>query len=91
MNISIPFLRRSTADRGHAIYRKKVRPREYPEHKGEFAVIDVRSGDYEVDADDMAAAKRLRARRPDARIWMELIGYRAIAAVGGGRIPEDDD
>lgn len=90
MNISLPFLRRSTAARGHAIYRKKVRPRYHPEHKGEFVAIDVRSGDYVIDPDDMAATDGLLARRPNAVIWTERIGYKGTASFGGP-LPEDDD
>ena len=90
MNISIPFLRRSTAARGHAIYRKKVRPRYHPERKGEFVAIDVRSGDYVIDPDNMTAADRLLARRPDAVIWTERIGYKGTVSFGGF-LPEDDD
>ena len=90
MNISLPFLRRSTAARGHAIYRKKVRPRYHPEHKGEFVAIDVRSGDYVIDPDDMAATKQLQNRHPDAVIWMERIGYRATYSFAGG-LPQEDD
>ena len=90
MNISIPFLRRSTAARGHAIYRKKVRPRYHPERKGEFVAIDVRSGDYVIDPDEMAATKALLARQPHAYIWMERIGYKA-AHTFSGFMPEDDD
>ena len=39
--------------------------------KGKMVVIDVDSGDFEADADEMAARKRLLTRRPDARTWTE--------------------
>lgn len=90
MNVSLSFPGRSVASRGRSIYRKSVRPRVFPQEKGKFAAIDVRSGDYEVDADEMAVAARLRERRPRAVIWVERIGYQAAHAFGGLR-PDDDD
>ena len=90
MNIRLPLPRRSVASQGRAIYRKKVRPIVYPGEKGNFAAIDVRSGDYEVDADSIACTARLRSRRPDALIWLERVGYQSAHAFGGLR-PDDDD
>ena len=90
MNVSLSFPGRSVASRGRSIYRKSVRPHVFPQEKGKFAAIDVRSGDYEVDADEMAVAARLRERRPRAVIWVERIGYQAAHAFGGLR-PDDDD
>ncbi len=90
MKIRFPFPRRSVAARGHAIYRKKVRPLVYPREKGKVVIIDVRSGDYEIGADSLAATDRLLARRPDAVMWGERIGYKAVAGFGGFP-PEDDD
>ncbi len=90
MNIRLPFLDRSIAGRGQAIYRKKIRPLVYPEMKGQIVVIDVDSGDYEIDDDDARAFEALLTRRPGARTWAERVGYRALYSTGGGAIPDDD-
>ena len=51
---------------GRAIYNEKILPTLGPEHKGKVVVIDVKSGDYEIDRSDLAADLRLRKRRPNA-------------------------
>ena len=84
MNIKLPFPRRSVASRGKAIYQKKILPLVYPQETGKIVVIDISSGDYEIDADDAQALVRLLARRPHARTWTERIGYRAVDSIGGG-------
>ena len=43
------------AVRGEAIYRERIRQLVEPAKKGSFVVIDVETGDYEVDAGDAAA------------------------------------
>ena len=91
MNIRLPFPRRSVAARGQAIYRKKIRPLVYPAMKGKIVVIDVDSGDYEVDDDDARAFETLLARRPGAHTWAERVGYRALYGTGGAAIPDDDE
>lgn len=41
---------------GKDVYNLQVRPRLLPENDNKFVVIDILSGDYEVDADDYEAA-----------------------------------
>ncbi len=45
--------------RGEAIYQEKIRSRVDPVAKRKFVVIDVETCDYEVDAGDAAATRRL--------------------------------
>jgi len=71
------------ARRGDAIYQKKVLPRLKAENEGQFAAIDIESGAYEIDSDELAAGDKLRARIPDAQIWMVKIGYRYVHRFGG--------
>lgn len=52
--------REEIARRGDAIYDRKVRDAVSEEKKGQFVAIDVRSEDFEIDADDRTATKRLR-------------------------------
>jgi hypothetical protein len=56
------------------VFDRRVRPALRPEDHGKYVAIDVGSGDYEIDQDDYAAVMRLRARRPDAEIWLERAG-----------------
>lgn len=64
-------------ERGVAIYDAKLRSILEPQFRGQFVAIDVESGDYEVADDADAASDRLWARRPDAQVLVERIGYPA--------------
>jgi hypothetical protein len=73
-----------TAQQGKALYQQQIRTLvEGSDSIGKIVVIDVESGDYEVDTDILAASHRLRERHENARIWAERIGYNAVYAVGG--------
>ena len=67
---------------GRAMYKDKIRDTLGPEDKGKLVVIDVATGDYEIDADHIAALDRIHARNPDARTWTERVGYRAAYHMG---------
>ena len=92
MNIRLPFPHRSVASRGRAIYMGKIRPHVYPQEMGKVIVVDVRSGDYEMCANEMdqvPALDRLLERRPDALIWRKRVGYQTVAGFGGLRVDKD--
>ena len=71
------------ARRGDAIYENDVRPRLRTEDDGKFAAIDIESGLYEIDADELDAGDRLCARIPEAQIWMVRVGSRYVHRFGG--------
>ncbi|HEV7504058.1 MAG TPA: hypothetical protein VGS07_04035 [Thermoanaerobaculia bacterium] len=52
------------ARRGDKIYEREVLPRLTSEDEGKYALIDIETGDYEIDRDEIAASDRLFARRP---------------------------
>ncbi|HJT76785.1 MAG TPA: hypothetical protein VJ739_06245 [Gemmataceae bacterium] len=62
------------ARRGDAMYDAEVRPHLKAEDDGKFAAIDIDSGTYELDVDELAACDKLRARVPDAQIWLVRVG-----------------
>ncbi|MGH2587848.1 MAG: hypothetical protein ACRDJE_23250 [Dehalococcoidia bacterium] len=64
------------AQRGDEMYERHVLPNVGPEDKGKFAVVDIETGDYEIDADDLTATHRLLARRPGAQTWLRRVGSR---------------
>ena len=83
-----PVKRRHTkeefAQRGDAIYENDVRPRLKADDEGKFAAIDIESGTYDVDVDELEACDRLRAPRSwRAQIWMVRIGSRSVHRFGG--------
>jgi hypothetical protein len=45
------------ARRGEAIFEQQIRPKIGREHHGKFVVVDIETGAYEIDDDDLAATK----------------------------------
>ncbi|MDE0297683.1 MAG: hypothetical protein OXN17_03560 [Candidatus Poribacteria bacterium] len=70
--------------RGEAIYVRQIRDKVNPKHKGEFLVIDIESGAYEVNADDLVATKRLLTSVPNAVVYGLRIGFPTAYRIGGG-------
>ena len=66
---------------GRAIYDQNIKDDLGPEFKGKVVAIDIYSGDYEIDRDDLEAVTRLRKRRPDAYMWMERVGYPTVHGI----------
>ena len=70
------------ARRGDEIYDREIHPRLESEYEGHFVAIDIETGTYEIDADEMAASDRLRLRHPEAQIWLRQIGSRYARRFG---------
>ena len=70
--------------RAEAIYQKDIRPKYEETHKGQICIIDIMSGDYEIDKHRIDASRKLRERRPDGRTLTIRIGYPAVYTLGGG-------
>lgn len=66
------------ARRGDEIYERAIRSHLKPEDKGKFVLIDIETGAYEIDDDEIAASDRLLARYPQAQVWMVRAGYRYV-------------
>jgi len=64
------------ARRGDEIYERELRPILEKGGDGKFVAIDIDTGAYEVDSDELAASDRLLARVPNAQIWLRRIGSR---------------
>ncbi len=71
------------AVRGEALYEQGIRAHVEAPHKGKFLVVDIETGDYEIDADDLAATKRALAKRSDAVLYGLRIGYPTAYRLGG--------
>lgn len=70
------------ARRGDAIYDSEVAPKLEAGNEGKFVAIDLETGAYEVDGDELAASDRLLARLPNAQIWLRRIGSRCVRHFG---------
>lgn len=71
------------ARRGNAIYENDVRPQLKPADEGKFAAIDIETGAFELDRDELKAGNKLRARIPEAQSWMVRVDHRAVHRFGG--------
>jgi hypothetical protein len=68
---------------GEEKYHREIRDKVLPQHRGKFLTLDILSGDYEIDQDDLSGEKRLRTRHPDGVFYGVRIGYTSAYAVGG--------
>lgn len=69
--------------RGEAIYAERIREQVEAENKGKFLVIDIETGDYEIDAGYLRATMRVLAKRPAAVLYGLRIGYSTAYRLGG--------
>jgi hypothetical protein len=66
------------------LYADSIRAKvELPENIGKMVIIDIETGDYEVDKNGLQAAKRLNARQENTRLFGIRIGYNVAASFGG--------
>ena len=66
------------------MYQQSIRDRvETEANIGQLIAIDIKTADYEIDKDLLAACDRLKTKHPNAVIWSERIGYNAVYALGG--------
>jgi len=72
------------SERGEKLYQQTVRAKvETPENIGKMVIIDVETGDYEVDDTGLISARCLHAKHPNADLYGIRIGYQAAEALGG--------
>jgi len=87
----VPHPRLSDAEidrRGQEVYEQYIRGKvETAENIGKQIVIDVETGDYEIDHDGLAASRRLLVKHPKAALFGARIGYDAVYALGGALTP----
>jgi hypothetical protein len=69
--------------RGKERYEREVRALVEPQHKGKFLALDIETGAFEIDAHALPAADRLRAKHPQAVLFILRVGYPAAYRLGG--------
>ena len=77
-----PTDREAFAQRGEAYYDRVLRSKLEPKHVGKYLVLDIETGDFEVDADEMAALTRAEAKHPDSFFYILRVGYTAAGGIG---------
>ena len=69
--------------KGPLIFNESIRGTLGDADRGKVVVIDIDSGDYEIDYDDAAALFRLLERRPDAYDLVGVVvGFDAVHFIG---------
>ena len=75
------YTKEEIAARGTAIY-EHLRPQLEPEHTGKYLVINIETGEYEMDENDVAVSQRAYAKYPGAPLYGMRIGSRAWGRIG---------
>jgi len=69
---------------GKALYEQSIREKvETEDNVGRMVIIDVESGDYEIDELGIESARHLRERHPGAQLFGMRIGYNVAESFGG--------
>lgn len=74
------------AQRGRQLYDEQLRAQVTPGNLGKFLVIDIETGDYEIDPEELAALRRAQAKHPEAPLYMVRIGDRTAYHLGGAGV-----
>lgn len=73
------------ARRAEEIYERDLRQHvETPENIGRMLILDVESGDYEIDDEGTESSRRLQARHPGKTLFGIRIGYKTAISFAGG-------
>ncbi len=70
--------------RGQALYDREIRDKVEAEHRGQFLVLDITTGEYEIDDSDLVASKRAMTKNPGAVLYGVRVGYPAAYRLGVG-------
>ena len=68
--------------RGKEIYAKQLRAKLEPQNIGKFLVIDIETGEYEMDEDDLAASMRASRKKPGGARYGMRIGSPTSGTIG---------
>ena len=62
------------AELGQALCEREIQRSLAASDRGKFLVLDIETGEYELDSDGLAAVKRARAKRPDGAFYVLRVG-----------------
>jgi len=68
--------------RGQDYYDRFLRDKREPEHRGEFLMLNIETGEYEMDKNERLAFERARTRWPSGVLYILRVGYRAAHRLG---------
>ena len=79
------FTNEEIVRRGEEIYAARLRNHLENLCPDKIVIIDIETGEYEVDDDALTASKRALAKYPGAAIYGLWVGSRFIYEIGGSR------
>jgi hypothetical protein len=89
---AILLSREEVARRAKQLYESTIRRQvEVEANIGKMVIIDIETGDYEIDPTGLQAARNLSAKHPYARLFGICIGYNVAASLGGVMERVSDD
>ena len=71
------------ARRGDALIESEVRPTLTADDEDKFVAIDIETGEFELDKNEMKAVGRLRKRLSDPQIWLVHVTLGYLHRFGG--------
>jgi hypothetical protein len=77
-NVQRRYSKEEFARRGDEIYESEVVKQLQAADKGRFVAIDIETHEFALADDELSACHRLRARVPQAQIWLVRIGSRSV-------------
>jgi hypothetical protein len=81
---AILLSREEVARRAKQLYESSIRQKvETEENIGKMVIIDIETGDYEVDKTGLQASRNLSKKHPNARLFGIRIGYNVAVSFGG--------
>ena len=64
------------------IFERSIKDQLVPEDNGKFLAINIQTGEYEIDEDDLKALDRLRKRCPEGEMWLRKTDSKFAARFG---------
>ncbi|HEV3235752.1 MAG TPA: hypothetical protein VGZ25_02115 [Gemmataceae bacterium] len=77
------YSKEEIARRGDEIYESVIQRQLKADDNGKFVAIDVDTGTYGIDPNEVTACNRLKARIAGAQIWLMRAGSRYAHRFGG--------
>ena len=69
------------ARRGEALYERTLHDKVEHGNLGKVLVIDIDTGEYEIDEDHLTAVRRVRVKNPEGTLYALRIGYPALGRI----------
>ena len=76
------FTKEQISSRGRAIYEQSLRDKIEAGNLGKFLIIDIETGDYEIDTDEFAASDRAHLKHPSGAFFGMRVGRRSSGTIG---------